>query len=56
VSRQIRGNLPRRWIKMNYSQGLATSLPVVVRLTGLHRSTLGTSWPVVLEGLPLVGA
>jgi hypothetical protein len=31
-------------------------LPVVVRLTGLCHSTLGTSWATILEGLPLVDA
>jgi hypothetical protein len=56
VSRQIHENLPRRLIKMNCSRGLATGLPAVVRLTGLRRSGLGTSWRVVLEGLPLVSA
>jgi hypothetical protein len=29
---------------------------VVVRLTGLRRSALGTFWAVVLEGLPLLDA
>jgi hypothetical protein len=56
VSQQIRGNLPRRWIKMNYSRGLAMGLPVVVCHTSLRRSALGTSWVVILEGLPLVSA
>jgi hypothetical protein len=37
ASRQIRGNLPRRWIKVNYNRGLATGLLVVVRLTSLCR-------------------
>jgi hypothetical protein len=31
-------------------------LPVVVRLTGPRCSVLGTSWLVVLEGLPLISA
>jgi hypothetical protein len=29
---------------------------VVVLLTGQHRFALGTSWAVILEGLPLVCA
>jgi hypothetical protein len=35
---------------------LAVGFPVVVRLTGLRRSAFRTSWPVVLKGLPLIGA
>jgi hypothetical protein len=31
-------------------------LPMVVQLTGLRRSVLGTSWAIVLKGLPLVHA
>jgi hypothetical protein len=31
-------------------------LPVVVCHTGLRRSALGTSWAVILKGLPLVSA
>jgi hypothetical protein len=30
--------------------------PVVMWLTGRHRFSLGTSWAVVLEGLPLIRA
>jgi hypothetical protein len=56
VSRQIRGNLPRRWIKVSCSRGLAMGFPVVMQLTGLRRSALGTSWLVVLKGLPLANA
>jgi hypothetical protein len=36
--------------------GLAMGLPVVVRLTGLRRFALGTSWVVILKGLPLAHA
>jgi hypothetical protein len=52
----MRGNLPRKWVKMKCSRGLATGFLVVAWLTSLHRSALGTSWAVVLEGLPVIGA
>jgi hypothetical protein len=55
VSRQIRGNLSRRWIEVKSSQGLAAGFLVTVWLTGPRRSVVGTSWPVVSWGQPLVG-
>jgi hypothetical protein len=55
LSRQTRENLTRRWIEVKSSRGLAAGFLMAVRLTGPRRSVTGTSWPVVLWGLPLVG-
>jgi hypothetical protein len=41
---------------VNCGQGLAVGFPMVVWLTDPRRSASGTCWPVVLCGLPLVGA